>query len=76
MIRLRPKRRRVQLVLAATALVLAPYLFSRLASTWRSVTTYEDASLAKPRVFDGGMRVVSYNIAHGRGLAASNWGGR
>lgn len=75
MIRLWTKRRWVQFVLAIVALVVVPYLFSRVASTWRGVTTYHDASFAESRPFDGELRIVSYNIAHGRGLATSNWEG-
>ena len=57
--------------------VLGPYLFSRVLSPWRVVTTHRVAD-AEPKgdaPRDTPLRVGVYNIAHGRGLAEDNWSG-
>jgi len=59
------------------AIVLGPYLYSRVMSPWRQVTVH-DASHLTSSVADrenDSLRIVTYNIAHGRGLAESNWDG-
>ena len=64
-------------ICALLALVLVPYAFSRAASPWRSISVQatSDAFDVQPRVSEKTLRVVCYNIAHGRGLAESNWDG-
>lgn len=76
------RRRRIRWVVGLVfAAMLLPWLFSRLLSGSRMVrmrslpsTGVEEGDrIAPPRQ----LRVVGYNIAHGRGLAESNWqGGR
>ena len=61
--------------MAAIAVLLLPYLFSRLASSSRCVTIYSIADGEQPVALPKRLRIVSYNIAHGRGLASSNWNG-
>ena len=72
------KRRYRHIVLLTLALALGPYVFSRVASPGRRVSIHaltltRDAPENDLRQED--LRVVSYNIAHGRGLATSNWEG-
>lgn len=64
-------------ILSALVIVLVPYLCSRIASPFRQVRV-----VGKPAVGNSGrtessdcLRVLTYNIAHGRGLAESNWNG-
>jgi endonuclease/exonuclease/phosphatase family metal-dependent hydrolase len=63
-------------VIIALAVVLVPYLFSRLASPWRRVSVHhlDDAAAGATNASDM-LRIVTYNIAHGRGLADDNWRG-
>lgn len=81
-----PRSRPVRVVLLACGCVLAfllgPYVFSRVLSPLNALQLEEVASVkASPKtpIDDGpsqrGLRVVCYNIAHGRGLAASNTDG-
>jgi len=63
-------------ILAAFLLVLAvligPYLFSRMLSPWRRVRVFSDNVEAVGH--EGAtLRVVCYNIAHGRGATDDNW---
>lgn len=57
------------------AIVLAPYCFSRVASCWRRVSVHSIEELSIDHHDDAALRIACYNIAHGRGLAASNWEG-
>ena len=68
----RPIRRTVVSVLA---LVLVPYAFSRIASSWRRVTVHAQPSLDSSTAIAPSLRVACYNIAHGRGQSQSNWTG-
>ena len=52
--------------------ILVPYLCSRGAAPFRRVSTFETGQSTETKP-SGGLRVASYNIAHGRGLAVSNW---
>lgn len=66
-----------RLVLTVLAFLLVPYLGSRIASNFRqvrvvSVPAVEDLRQAAS---NGRLKVLTYNIAHGRGLAESNWDG-
>lgn len=71
------KKRWLKLIAVFVLLIVfGPYVASRLNSHSRSVRTYttsiktESSAIAK-----AGICIVSYNIAHGRGLAISNWSG-
>lgn len=75
MIRLWPRRRWLQAFVLGLLFVLVPYSFSRLKSESRRVSVHLDERSAAPRKFGGTLRVACFNIAHGRGLATSNWGG-
>lgn len=58
------------------AIVLGPWLFSRLTSPWRQVRVFSDVQPPRSAVKDSdSLRLACYNIAHGRGLARSNWTG-
>ncbi len=59
----------------ALAVLLVPYLFSRMMSPSRRVAVYADASGAEKLRTTETLRVACFNIAHGRGLASSNWNG-
>ncbi len=55
--------------------LLVPYGYSRVASYWRRVSIHTgDVGPTEGRT-DGTIRVACYNIAHGRGIATSNWDG-
>ena len=66
--------RRIRLVaIILLAILLVPYGFSRVASPWRRVAVHSLVE-SKPRQDERStVRIACYNIAHGRGLAASNW---
>jgi len=66
------------LIVLTLAIVLIPYLFSRIMASDRSIAVF--ATDAVERLPAGGvekseLRVACYNIAHGRGVAESNWSG-
>ena len=78
-----PRRLRYRVLLIVLACLLAfvvgPYLYSRAMSPSRAL---ESAVLDSVKADDlpanegpGVLRIACYNIAHGRGLAESNWGG-
>lgn len=72
---LRHKRVRVS-VLVLLAVLLVPYLWSRVASPWRRIQLKEGREAVTDVTHDQGtVRVACYNIAHGRGLSAGNWTG-
>ena len=73
-IRLWPKKRRYRALLLLLAVLLVPYVFSRLASPWRCLTVYAMPG-AGEHESSMPLRVACYNIAHGRGVAESNWDG-
>jgi len=71
-------KKRIMLLVAITlaAVVLAPYLTSRVLSPSRRVTDRSNVSVDEENPDDPTrLRVCCYNIAHGRGLAKSNWEG-
>jgi endonuclease/exonuclease/phosphatase family metal-dependent hydrolase len=76
-IRCWPRQRWFRLALIVSVVLLLPYLFSRFASPWRRVSVYSmpTGAAATPQRSDASLRIACYNIAHGRGLAASNWQG-
>jgi endonuclease/exonuclease/phosphatase family metal-dependent hydrolase len=66
---------RIAALLVAT--IVVPFVFSRVASPWGRVSVYTiaDVPSAEAPPQSGRLRVVCFNIAHGRGLAESNWQG-
>ena len=70
------KRKRIWRLFAliVVVLVLLPYAFSRLVSPWRRITVFSSDSVQTASV-PTQFRVACYNIAHGRGLAKSNFNG-
>ena len=68
--------RRIRLVtIILLAVVLVPYGFSRVASSWRRLSVHSMLDLPAHDSDDAALRIACYNIAHGRGLATSNWRG-
>jgi endonuclease/exonuclease/phosphatase family metal-dependent hydrolase len=55
--------------------LLGPYLYSRVASGHNAIRSRELSDVDAPRVLaqTDRVRVLAYNIAHGRGLSESNW---
>jgi hypothetical protein len=86
-IRILPKPWWVRVLLFGLMVVCLSYPFSRLASRWNHVSVHrihvperDENHLAQhARTHSAGhgeaIRIASYNIAHGRGLADSNWHG-
>ena len=70
-----PNRRWLRVVLVALAVLICPYVFSRLASPWRRVSLHASADGEVEKLPITQLRVACYNIAHGRGIAVSNWEG-
>lgn len=68
--------RRIRLVtIILLIVVLVPYAFSRIISSRRNLSVNAIESLPATSGNDAVLRVACYNIAHGRGLAMSNWRG-
>jgi len=68
--------RRIRLIaIILLAIVLVPYGFSRVASSWRRLSVHTSRDLPAGKRDNGTFRIACYNIAHGRGLATSNWRG-
>ena len=60
--------------LALLLLGLCPYLYSRFQAPRNRVQQFDNGSNAAiQRTFDRELSIVSFNIAHGRGTASSNW---
>jgi endonuclease/exonuclease/phosphatase family metal-dependent hydrolase len=61
------------------AMVLVPYGFSRIVSPWRKISVHALTGVppgsTETEDKDEHIRIATYNIAHGRGLAESNWQG-
>ncbi|QDT46919.1 Endonuclease/Exonuclease/phosphatase family protein [Symmachiella dynata] len=74
---LRTRRRRFLIVVGCIALlVFGPYIVSRIRSPCRLVRVYGDSEhSAAADVLPGRLRIVTYNIAHGRGAIDDNWQG-
>ena len=72
-----PKQQWLRVTFLLSALLVVPYGFSRLASTWRclSVHSTPDVGVTKTHTPELPLRIACYNIAHGRGVAPSNWAG-
>ena len=74
--RLRGRRFWLRVVLALFLLVLAWYGLGRALSPWRAFRVVDAGEVAGGVVeqhLEDGLRVVAYNIAHGRGPGDSNW---
>lgn len=72
------KRSRLRrLILVVLAILLVPYLSSRIASPFRRVRVVAKSAVGNSGRADSSdcLRVLTYNIAHGRGLEESNWDG-
>ncbi|TWU58795.1 Endonuclease/Exonuclease/phosphatase family protein [Rubripirellula tenax] len=74
----RPWRRRLGCAAAIVLVViLGPYLFSRLAAPSRRLQTFAhgtpDGQIMRPADKDGVLRIVAFNLAHGRGATDDNW---
>lgn len=73
-----PKRLRHRAVVVFCFLFFAyeigPYVYTRALSPWRALALYTLAVSVGERIEDDreGLRIVCYNIAHGRGLAKTN----
>lgn len=70
-------RRRIisRVVCLALVLTLVPYIFSRVASSWRCLSIHASPSADAPTLNGRPLRIACYNIAHGRGQSTSNWTG-
>ena len=67
-------RRAVCAVLIACCFCVVWFLVNRAVSPWRAVRVISLAPEAVRSVpFEGRLRIATYNIAHGRGQALSNW---
>ena len=76
-IRLWPKKRWSRATTVLLVALFLPYGFSRVASVWRSLSVHSASDVAQGRTGPAarGLRIASYNIAHGRGIRKSNWDG-
>ena len=71
--RKRWKRRLICGALLAMAVVLIPYVWSRATSSANRIAIRHSSNGDRPAEFPGRLRIIAYNIAHGRGTHASNW---
>jgi hypothetical protein len=70
------KRLLLLAVLFVLGVVLLPYFTSRALSPSRRIADRSESSIeSKPHNDPTRLRICCYNIAHGRGLAKSNWEG-
>lgn len=74
-LRLSKNRRHQWVLVAALAALVLPYIFSRLVSPWRVVSLHSTTVAEHTELPVTQLRIISYNIAHGRGVAVSNWDG-
>ncbi|MAE61338.1 MAG: hypothetical protein CMJ49_08290 [Planctomycetaceae bacterium] len=63
------------MTLVVIAILIGPSVFGRAASLWRRVIIHTTAHVMTQPAPATQLRIASYNIAHGRGLAESNWDG-
>ena len=71
-----PKSRWRILMIITLAVLAGPYLFSRMAAPARCLSIHTADGATTPVATNReSLRVACYNIAHGRGLATSNWSG-
>ena len=70
----KPKKIFRWIILASLLLGLGPYLYSRFQAPLNRVQQFDNGGTAEiQRTFGGELSIVSFNIAHGRGTASSNW---
>ena len=70
----KPKKLFRWILLALLLLGLGPYLYSRFQAPQNRVQQFDSGSNAEiQRTFGSELSIVSFNIAHGRGTASSNW---
>ncbi len=68
-------RRLLPAVILLVAIVIVPYGWSRIASPWRRVSVQTHRVSPASESVGEPFRVACFNMAHGRGLANSNWKG-
>lgn len=77
--KIRWRRWSTRCIIGALALLAAGLLWGigvRLTSPWRQIRIAELTDVVGSPAWSGsGLRIVAYNIAHGRGVNRSNWGG-
>ena len=56
------------------AVLLAPYFASRWQSDARQVRVFSNDAPARPETITS-LKILTYNIAHGRGPTGGNWDG-
>jgi len=71
----RSKRFRWHFLITIVLIVIVPYTSSRIASCWRQVSIHSNNNFPADEIDKSTVRIACYNIAHGRGLASSNWEG-
>ena len=70
----KPKKIFRWIILALLLLVIGPYLYSRFQAPQNRVQQFDSGGNAEiQRTFGSELSIVSFNIAHGRGTASSNW---
>jgi len=69
------RRKRLVAALIVSGLVFIPYLCSRILSPWRCISVHAIPPVRPTLPSPDGFRILTYNIAHGRGLVESNWKG-
>lgn len=74
-IRIWPRNRWLRGLVLGLAVLILPYVFSRMASPWREVAIHSVDDVGQNELPKSELRIASYNIAHGRGIAESNWDG-
>ncbi|MEM7557881.1 MAG: hypothetical protein AAF394_02035, partial [Planctomycetota bacterium] len=71
---------RLRLLLLLGVLLFLPYVSSRILSPWRMLQVDDLSREPNSEAVDSQIRntnelsIACYNIAHGRGIAESNWG--
>ena len=74
--KMQPKRWWTRALVIVAAVVLVPYIFSRIMAPSRRILVFADPEITTQSTFEKEtVRVACYNIAHGRGTAESNWSG-
>ena len=66
------KRLIVAVVMVIVVVGLGPYLYSRYAASNRRVQVFTSQQANVPE-FSGSLKIVCFNIAHGRGATDDNW---
>ena len=71
-----PKRWWTRILFILAAVILVPYVFTRMMAPSRRIAVFPDSNGAMLSTSGKEtVRVACYNIAHGRGTAESNWSG-